>query len=203
MLIYKQADPDWSKDILGFSALRPATPERKAKPAQTIGTSGCLMTAVANVASLTGAKITPRELNVLAKQGGGFVAGSAMAVLPRMALAAGLSAEEKYRVRDADPDQKEDFDRLVDAIEKSLKHNQDGGLFPEGGFCILNVDHSDDDKPDHFVTVVGRDDRGGYIAIDPANGGEIWIEPTLRGVSVWSSKNVKNYVVLGAAPIGR
>lgn len=73
------------------------------------------------------------------------------------------------------------------------------GFFVGGGFCIINVDHTGDDRPDHFLVIVRRNGNG-WDAIDPACG-DVFIANDLTAEADWKGKR-KHYVVLGAAPIG-
>lgn len=227
-VIFKQNDPEWGTDILGHSTPKPG------QPAMTIGGQGCLLTTVSTAGENGDSLIrtSPRTLNALARTQGGFLGGGGLAILERMAAAAGMVAPDNVRVRKRDPKVREDLNILVNTIERSLALREGAYLHPgfvdgifsrpierpwrkaRGGFCIVNVDHTGDGIPDHFVLVVDYHPAGGYIAIDPAPGSTFHLRPDMTGDSVWGTRpgktkadpcipNVKHFVAYGAAPIGK
>jgi hypothetical protein len=194
---FRQADPNWSTDVLGFS--KPyVDDDGKHQPASTLGRKGCLVTAVAIASSgLAAVSVSPRGVNEAARKGGGFVAGTGSGRLPQMAASVGLVAHDALRVRDLDPSVPAEAARLRHVIDCALAETE--GFFVGGGFCIINVDHTGDDRPDHFLVIVRRNGNG-WDAIDPACG-EVFIANDLTAEADWKGKR-KHYVVLGAAPIG-
>lgn len=194
---FRQADPFWTTDVLGFS--KPCVDdEGKPQPASTIGRKGCLVASVAIATSgLAPATFTPSGVNDAARKGGGFVAGTGSGRLPQMAASVGLVAPDALRVRDLDPSVPAEAARLRQVIDCALAEAD--GFFVGGGFCIINVDHTGDDRPDHFLVIVRRNGNG-WDAIDPACG-DVFIANDLTAEADWKGKR-KHYVVLGAAPIG-
>lgn len=193
-VIYRQNDDAWSMDFLGHS------------PSSRLGGKGCMPSSVAMaVSNLTDRRMTPRDVNDAARKAGGFVAGTGTGILERMAASVKLLAPESMRVREKDPSVKGDVSALTDLIEAVLggklgpfKANTPRGL-------IVNVDHSGDGKPDHFVYLHGRHPGGGWILLDPAPGSMVHLLPTMMATADWGTKarpHPKTYRVWGVAPIG-
>lgn len=205
--IYRQADPEWSSDVLGFSRPRPATLASKAQAASTLGAEGCAVAAIAAASGLGPTPMNPRQVNQAGQKGGAFVAGSGSMILERLAQAAGLWAPESLRVRMMDPGKPADRTKLADVINRSLLPAVGGGYFFDGGFCLINVDHRGDARPDHFILVTNTFGPG-WSAGDPAPGGIVYVAPDMTAVSQWGADKdthkpiLKNYVIRGAAPIG-
>lgn len=191
-IAYRQSDPLWSKDLLGLS------------PTSTVGGYGCLVASIASVSPLGETPMTPGELNAIGRAKGGFVTGSGIGRLERLAKLAGLVAPERLRIRDHDPADPIDHRVMIDLIRRSLAGPEVAdGFFVEPGAVILNVDHTGDARPDHFLALVAHA-AGGFAGLDPAPGRGVSIPTSLRAFPVrWSPKTLKTYTVVGIAPIGR
>jgi hypothetical protein len=174
------------------------------------GGAGCLMFDILMAAHALGTRpleFGPRDANELFKRVGAFRlpdgrAGGSNLVIHIAAAAVGLEAP--YAERTVGP---AGSLQLANAIERAL----------ERGLAILHVDH-DRDRPagdaaaDHFVLLLrmARTELGPLEleCADPAPREEkdrlvrlAW--PELRGLAMWSPKDVRRYNVLGVRPIRR
>lgn len=170
MNLYKQADPAWSREALGFGT-------------STIGKAGCLITCLAMARErILGIETTPADVNRIAKEANAFV--RSMLIVPRACQALGLVQVD--RIRD------------VGSVNGDLAKQQ--ALVDEalecGGVAILHVDHNNVEGGDHFVLIHSRDAAGGYAAADPAPGYDIFVNSDLRATSKWNSK-LKYYEPVG------
>jgi hypothetical protein len=164
---------------------------------KTIGQWGCGLCAVAAAARLAGVRAgaTPTTVQAAAMQASPpvWAADSSLAVMPRLARAAGLScldAGERWSVV-ARPERPAmtvaDISRAVcDAID----HH---GLTAPVGFGWLHVDYTGDDRGDHWILAFAYDDRWAYCYCSMKAGVVRLSRTTLKGAG---------YTVVGGYPLG-
>lgn len=181
-VIYKQADPKWSKQKLGFGT-------------STIGLGGCLVTCFAIIGEmLTGKTLTPDVVNARCKIGGAFQNSR---LFPKEAARI-LGLEVVARVDEVPSEDP----RIVHTVNEALD---------AGDLAIVEVDHNQKEGGDHFIVVSGRPPGGpGYEAIDPAGTGALGqkhsllaLDSKLFGVSFWGSKSIRRYYPVGAMWVRR
>ncbi|WP_395848566.1 LysM peptidoglycan-binding domain-containing protein [Cystobacter fuscus] len=148
---FSQGDTDWAGSRLG------GTGEVGTRSRDSIQQQGCAITASAMaVSALSGQTITPTQMDSYLDRSGGYSGNSV------------------------------DFTRVGGAANTQppiTSTRVRGGLTPEGidqqldaGRPVLvgvNYRTTNTDKPDHWLTVTGRNSDGSYRAIDPNGGGEL------------------------------
>lgn len=171
----RQADWRWAGNTLGQGPGK-------------IGTHGCTLTClcIAAQALKVDAELTPDELNLRGLEHEAFVRDSA--VIPSLAIAAGLQAPRKMRL---------EADRGVAAMGDLLR-----ATIEAGWVALLRVDRDPTPGVHHHWVCALAIRQGVAICADPATGKPAHIHlDNLKGTSVWPSGE-RHYEVDAVVPVG-
>jgi hypothetical protein len=205
---FRQGDDVWDGDVLGFSRPR-VDDDGDPVDASRLGTKGCFVSSLSNCTVLSGVVLNPRQVNEAAKAARAFASGTGSLILEAAAKRVGLCAPESHRVRDLDIGNDLDLTIMRETINLSLLPAARGGFFVDGGFALINFDHTGDGNPDHWCTVVSAHSDGGWSVLDPVPGASFRLLESGTGVVTWGRSKktgrpiTKTMRAWGVAPIGK
>lgn len=145
-----QRDARWKDIKLGNSTTR------------TIGTDGCLLVCHTMMLNYYGHSFNPATLNTVYKEGGAF-SGALLIFHKPAEIISDLTADEMYNCPTTPCD--------TSKIDKYLNEKKP---------VIAWVDNvGNDNAPDHFVLIIGKDENNKYLVNDP------WTGETVYFHAVW------------------
>lgn len=136
-----QRDPRWSRKHLGDSTT-------------TIGSYGCLLVCHAMMLNYYGKELDPIILNQIYKEKNVFDQGNLINFYAAADVYGDITADERYVCLDVPCD--------MSKVDKYLLEKKP---------VIAHVDNvNNDNRPDHFVLIIGKDEQGKYFINDPWEG---------------------------------